>query len=34
MHMTVIVRQLQDNETTHGPVLDGFNKWCDESRLN
>lgn len=31
--MTVIVSLLQDQEVGHGPVLDYFVKWCDDSYL-
>ncbi len=29
----VIVSRLQDNETSHGPVINDLVKWCEESCL-
>lgn len=33
MQMTVILSQLQDNETSHGPVINDFVKWREEPYL-
>ena len=30
---SVIVSLLQENESSHGPVLDDFLRWCEESYL-
>ncbi len=30
---SVIVSLLQNNETSHGPIIEGFVKWCKESYL-
>ena len=30
---SVIVSRLQDNETCHGPIIDDFVTWCEESYL-
>lgn len=31
---SVLVSWLQENETSHGPVIDDFVKWCEESYLH
>ncbi len=30
---TVIISELQGKETSHGPIIDDFIKWCEESYL-